>query len=52
MTSEDNARVIRSQRALASLLDALERGKIHLEDLSAEQVARLRLLLERPGETR
>jgi hypothetical protein len=51
MTAEQDARIAKAQRALASLLDALESGDVHLEDLSADHVARLRAFLKTHGGT-
>ncbi|MCL4553039.1 MAG: ATP-binding domain-containing protein [Candidatus Marsarchaeota archaeon] len=45
MTDDERRRVERGKSELASLLEDLETGKVYLEDLGADQVARLRALL-------
>jgi len=47
MTAEEKQRVTKGQSDLASLLEDLESGRVYLEDLGADQVKRLRALLNR-----
>lgn len=46
MTEEEKQRVKKGKSELASLLEDLEAGRVYLEDLGADQVKRLRALLD------
>ena len=47
MTAEVKERVTKDKSDLAAIIDDLESGRVYLEDLGADQVERLRALLNR-----
>ena len=47
MTAEVKERVTKDKSDLAAIIDDLESGRVYLEDLGADQVERLRVLLNR-----
>ena len=47
MTTEEKERVTKGKSDLAALIDDLESGRVHLEDLGADQIERLRALLNK-----